>query len=257
MMFPSTTTRRLAARGWDSDHFGFPVAQIDSPELQVPELENVLHAAELQGVRLVYWPAQPGVQVPPPLLRQYGGALVDRKVTYGKELAAEQEQRDAPAAAARVREYPPGPATPRLVELAVQAGGHSRFRVDARIPQERCEALYALWMQRSALRELAGTVLVAGEEVAPAGMITVSVDDGCGSIGLIAVAPEARGQGIASELLLAAHRWMQDQGAGRATVVTQQTNLPACRLYERAGYRPVDVKHFYHFWLPERGRRAA
>ena len=65
----------------------------------------------------------------------------------------------------------------------------------------------------------------------------------------VAVAAEVRGKGIGSALMHAAHRWMQHRGAREAQVVTQLVNLPACRLYERSGYRLSRVQHYFHFWL--------
>jgi ribosomal protein S18 acetylase RimI-like enzyme len=114
--------------------------------------------------------------------------------------------------------------------------------------------MYRLWIERSLRGEMADAVLVAdlsnGTLSAPlAGLISLEETAGTGSIGLIAVAQEARGRGVGTALLAAAHRWMLARGAQQARVVTQADNLPACRLYERAGYRLADVRHVFHFWL--------
>jgi dTDP-4-amino-4,6-dideoxy-D-galactose acyltransferase len=49
-------------------------------------------------------------------------------------------------------------------------------------------------------------------------------------------------------LIRGAHNWMRSRGAREARVVTQMINAPACRLYERAGYRQASVQNIYHFW---------
>jgi dTDP-4-amino-4,6-dideoxy-D-galactose acyltransferase len=247
----------LRPLAWDSDHFGFPVAQITEPCLPQALLENALLAARRRGVHLVYWPAHPQQTQPAALLRHFGGLLVDQKVTYQATLAGPVA--DGSSSLARelmVGEYPKGRATSALVDLAVAAGAYSRFRVDPRLPTATYVSLYEMWMQRSTSHELADTVLVALRRDNPevlVGMVTVSAKGHIGHIGLIAVAPAVRGHGVGLKLLEAAHAWMLGHDAAQARVVTQLANRPACRLYERAGYRAVDVKHVYHFWIAAAG----
>jgi len=50
------------------------------------------------------------------------------------------------------------------------------------------------------------------------------------------VAPEARGQGVAAALLAEAVRWSGARGAQALQLGVNCANLPAVRLYERAGF---------------------
>jgi dTDP-4-amino-4,6-dideoxy-D-galactose acyltransferase len=149
-----------------------------------------------------------------------------------------------------VREYPVAPATPALLSLAVAAGAYSRFRLDPLIPAAKFVGLYETWMRRSATRELADAVVVAHRHDPQdlLGVVTLAVVEDVGHIGLLAVAPAARGHGLGRALLDGAHLRMRERGAARARVVTQLANLPACRLYQRAGYDVSAVQHVYHFW---------
>jgi dTDP-4-amino-4,6-dideoxy-D-galactose acyltransferase len=245
---------------WDSEHFGFRVAHINRPRLPEAQLAAALRLARKQGTQLVCWPACPEQPVPAPLVQEFRGLLADRKVTYQKALSAAAEM-DAGESCADVviRPYPQGPAAPDLVDLAIAAGVYSRFRVDGRVPAAKFAGLYETWMERSTRRELADAVLVAVPKAQPdrfVGMVTVSQAGGRAHIGLIAVAGSARGRGLGLQLVHAAHRWMQESGAMEATVITQLANRPACRLYARAGYHVVDVKHVYHFWTGTSGHAA-
>jgi GNAT superfamily N-acetyltransferase len=236
---------------WDSQHFGFPVAQIASPTLSDAELRDALRQARAYGTRLVYWATRPDRPVPDALLREYGGVLADRKLTFRAELSSPACFPTPPVAGIQVQEYPPGPASDGLQGLALAAGHLSRFIVDPRMPRQQAENLYRTWMQRSARHELADAVFAAVESANPGdhvGMVTVSLKQAAGWIGLIAVAERLRGRGIGALLLREAHRWMVNQGATEAFVVTQETNVGACKLYESAGYRRHDLQHFYHFW---------
>ena len=249
---------------WECDHFGFPVAQLTRAQLTDDALAAALGLARERGIRLLVWAAPDGRRVPDTLLKEYDGTLVDRKATFHRLLQAEETGHDpAPADRCRVEPYGEPRPSPALDELAISAGVFSRFRVDRRLPQEKFESMYRRWIERSVSGELADAVLVAtvaDRDDAPqdslAGMVTLSEAEGIGSIGLIAVAGAHRGLGIGSRLMHAAHQWMRDRDAHEATVVTQMANAPACRLYERFGYRVSRLQHYYHFWPPAGSRHA-
>jgi dTDP-4-amino-4,6-dideoxy-D-galactose acyltransferase len=240
----------LQSLPWDSQHFGFPVASLDGPELGDAELLEWLHAARRGHVKLVYWAAAPGRVVSQPLLDEFGGLLVDRKITFQVDLRALGSDVRA-VAACRITKHSRGEPSPAVVRLAVAAGVYSRFRLDPRIPRLSFERLYENWIVRSVHGELADMVLIAGRDSSagdPAGLITISVNEGQGSIGLIAVDESARGRGIGRSLIHAAHRWLLRRQAQRVTVVTQLENVAACRLYESCGYQHADLRDRYHFW---------
>jgi dTDP-4-amino-4,6-dideoxy-D-galactose acyltransferase len=251
---PSHSPGNLAPLEWESAHFGHPVAQIGPAQLSDSELADALSAARRAGVARVVCSAPVGREISSDLLTRYGGMLADRKVTFTRPLDASQQQ---PAAACEAIEYRNAVPSADLVELALASGIYSRFRIDPRIPAERFEAMYRIWIARSVAGELADAVLVvpldnrARQSLASqrlAGMITISLRPREASIGLVAVAETARGRGVGQALLRAAHAWMRSHGAPRASVVTQLTNEPACRLYQRAGYEAETVQHVYHFW---------
>jgi ribosomal protein S18 acetylase RimI-like enzyme len=184
------------------------------------------------------------------LLHEFTGSLTDRKVTYLAELAKDMALSQEEISTWGIYEYPRSAPTHRLIQLAIASSASSRFRADSRIPAEKTDRLYSIWMNRSTSGEMADAVLVArsrstGNEI---GMITISIHGGMGQIGLIAVSEEARGQGIGLRLLRAAHWYMLQRGARRSSVVTQMVNTAACRLYERGGYGIHDLQHYYHFW---------
>jgi dTDP-4-amino-4,6-dideoxy-D-galactose acyltransferase len=255
-------TPALVRRDWECEHFGFSVAQISQANLNDAELVETLRLARDGGIRLAVWPTTETREVPGEITTEFAGALVDRKATFTRSLGAspatetvdETTDQHCPG----VFPYTASAPSSALIGLAIAAGKFSRFRVDPAFPQEKFLAMYRLWIERSVRGELADMVLVAAAdlidnpervELDPAGMVTLAESGGVGQIGLIAVAGAMRGRGIGSALITAAHRWMQARGAVKTQVVTQLANLPACRLYERAGYQLARVQNFYHFWL--------
>ncbi len=246
----------LARLDWECSHFGYCVAQLANPDLTDAELAASLRLACREGVRLLVWPTVGGREVPRALLDEFAGTLVDRKATFCRQLVPviAEDPPDSGVKSPVVR-YTATTVSMALAELAISAGVYSRFHVDRHFTDERFEAMYRRWIERSVTGEMADIVLVVPRDHRDGavgqglgGMITLSESGGVASIGLVAVATAVRGTGIGSALMHAAHRWMQHRGASEAQVVTQLANLPACRLYERSGYRLSRVQHYYHFW---------
>ena len=53
------------------------------------------------------------------------------------------------------------------------------------------------------------------------------------------VDPEARGRGIAGDLIRAVAGWTLERGSTRVVLFVQEANEPAQQLYARAGFRPT------------------
>jgi ribosomal-protein-alanine N-acetyltransferase len=62
----------------------------------------------------------------------------------------------------------------------------------------------------------------------------------------LAVIPEARGRGIGTKLLAHALAWAISEGAERSLLEVRESNVPARRLYESAGYSVVAVRSAYY-----------
>lgn len=63
----------------------------------------------------------------------------------------------------------------------------------------------------------------------------------------LAVAPEARRQGIAEALVLALIRALKAHGVTSLTLEVRASNLPARALYEKLGFASVGVRRNYYF----------
>lgn len=71
-----------------------------------------------------------------------------------------------------------------------------------------------------------------------------------GSIGLITVAEEAQGRGFGLKLAAyAVKTLLKDWGCAGVEVVTQKNNVPACRTYEKLGFKIFDNSTWMHKWI--------
>jgi GNAT superfamily N-acetyltransferase len=90
-------------------------------------------------------------------------------------------------------------------------------------------------------------VYLARRSGRPEGCLVVTEHRGNANIDLVAVVPEARGQGIAGRLLAHALADAAERGVRTGTLVSTKAGRP---VYERVGYRPVGVLEMWE-------RRAA
>ena len=235
---------------WDTNFFGFTVARILPCRLSEKELCEILEDMKRNNVRLAYWASDPEDEVSQTCARNSNAILVDRKTTYLIE-SRDINLRSSLMCTSEllVDEYLELRSTPELEDLAVQAGLYSRFKLDMLIPENKFVELYKIWIRRSVNKDIARKVFVARRDGKIAGMVTVGEKDGRADIGLIAVDASLRGKNAGIALVQVAQAWGVREGYPSAQVVTQGDNIPACRFYEKCGYRVDKVENIYHFWI--------
>jgi len=242
---------------WDSAHFGFPVARINS-SVAFWSLDGIAERMRNHGIVLAYFNV--GTRVPSisdEALSRLGGRLVDQRVTYTARLTSDDWANLEPELDHdhfHIAEYRSVEVASSLRRLALESGAFSRFRLDPQIPQGVFEAIYDAWIRRSVAREIADEVLTANEDDRIIGFVTVRAGGPLGEIGLLAVDASARGRGVGLSLVRAAHSAMLRHGCTQARVATQKDNLGACAVYQSAGYVVSEVERVYHFWLLLPGR---
>ncbi len=136
---------------------------------------------------------------------------------------------------------------PVLRELAASAHTNSRFWRDPGFARERCAELYSIWIERD-LHELA-TVFVPGPVGEPRGYVTATYFSGKPAVGLLAVAPSARRQGLGKRLMLHAFEHVRAAGHQRMGFITQGPDNIALRLYESLGSRVERLEVWHHLWF--------
>ena len=133
---------------------------------------------------------------------------------------------------------------------------HTRFHFDPGLSAADTARMHQCWIENCLAGRAADVVLVAVAEGRVAGYITGQVDPRAqphlgeerGSIGLFAVAADARGQGLGRALLHAAQRWLGERAIERAEVGTESINYSALQAYVRAGFRIVQSSLTLHRW---------
>ncbi|WLE98289.1 MAG: GNAT family N-acetyltransferase [Candidatus Electrothrix communis] len=136
-----------------------------------------------------------------------------------------------------------------MIDLAIESGIYSRFKLDENIDEIKFNDLYKKWIVNSVKKEIAAGVLIYEIDNKLAGLITFDKSHGVGKIGIIAVDKCYRRRSVGSFLLTAAEYYLYEAGCDKITIATQDCNKAACQLYEKNGYHIDGAEYVYHIWL--------
>jgi ribosomal protein S18 acetylase RimI-like enzyme len=228
---------------FDSRLFEIPIARVTATRLDEPTLTAALDACRADGIRCAYLLLDADDARGAALAQAAGFVLRDVRVELDRPVGA-READGLPDGIATVGEDADG----ALDALARAAFTGTRFAVDPGFPPERCGELYAAFLRRGLDGGEERTTLALEDR---SGLIVCHLDraHGVGTIELVAVADGARGRGGGGVLVHAAIATFARAGLARAEVVTQAANVPAQRLYQRAGFRTARTGLWFHRWF--------
>ena len=224
---------------WDSDFFKLRIGKVVIASEREMDTLKEISASIKNSFDLVYVFSSPGVQV---VLANC--SLVDQKVVYKKSLIS-----PIPLSDSHVSEYKEKRVSEGLLGLALDSGVYSRFNLDKNLPDGSYERLYARWIEQSVNHQNATCVFCYMLDGNPRGLVTLSIKGQHGDIGLVSTHPLFRGRGIGIAMLKHVEHFCAHQGVKELFVPTQKHNLPACHLYEKAGFSEVSCTNVWHWWL--------
>lgn len=136
----------------------------------------------------------------------------------------------------------------QLYELALISSHCSRFKIDTHFKEGECERLYRCWIEKSVCGLMSDYVFCYSINNSIVGMVTLKIEIGYGTIGLIAVNPKVQSKGIGTALLNAVKRALKQQNIPKLYVATQMNNQQACFFYERNNMTTNKITAIYHYW---------
>jgi dTDP-4-amino-4,6-dideoxy-D-galactose acyltransferase len=231
---------------WDSAFFGMSIARARASRVDAAAAAALLEWCRAHAIDCLYFLRAAGDSDTRQVLESSGFAGVDERVTL--------ELRRPPGAATAPGDTRPArPAdVPRLRAIAAVSHQDSRFYKDGHFDRLKCDELYRTWIERSC-NGWADHVLVAEREGSPAGYLTVHLRGSEeAALGLMAVAPEFRRQGVAASLMAGAFAWLDGRSITRVSVVTQGSSVAPLELYRKLGFRISCREAWHHRWLGER-----
>lgn len=227
---------------WDSDFFKYKIAKIEIDGLSI-DLIDQLNSLKSSDYTLIYLFSKKELNISNSDLVNFNPILVDKKITYEKKLSNVSSRYDK-----NIYRYNRDIIDNKLIELAVQSGEYSRFKIDNRIGYKKFRELYEIWIKNSVQKKPAKETLIYHLNDIK-GFVIVGEKRNKAWIDLIAVDETTRGKGIGTKLIIAAESWAKSKGCTEMRVVTQQANLKACKFYEKHGYQLMKKEYVYHIWL--------
>jgi ribosomal protein S18 acetylase RimI-like enzyme len=207
------------------------------------ELRRLTDQLKHQDIELAYYSSVSPLPHNLMVSDTYVLKLVDKKTTYEKAIHKNIAFDNS------VLPYGNDWPEPKLIELAIESGRYSRFKVDEKIGINKFRELYRTWIVNSVNKKIAKEVLVYRINETIAGFVTLGEKHSRAEIGIIAVEAINRGKGIGRSLMRSAESWFAAHSHFDVIqVVTQGANLAACKLYEHCGYRVGRLEYVYHFW---------
>lgn len=131
-----------------------------------------------------------------------------------------------------------------VVELAEKSYKDSRFRVPWFTERQK-NSFYGKWAENAILALFDDVCLIIKQKEQLQGFITLKKVNETLSIGLIAVAADHQGQGVAKTLMALASSYAIEHGCLKVTVATQLSNIVAANLYIRNGFQLQQTS----YWL--------
>lgn len=229
---------------WDSEFFGLRIARVESSAFEERSAEDILRQARGESIECLYLLVDAANSESVRAAERVGFSLVDVRVT--RDCTTHREN---PGGLPEMTDLCREEDIASLVGIARGSHRDSRFYHDPRFSDERCDDLYATWIE-NACRGSAAGVVVLRDEGRAVGYITCEIPQaGLGVLGLVAISEEKRGMGYGVRLFNGAMGWLAGQGCSRIRAVTQARNIAATRAYEANGFRTVSVENSYHLWL--------
>ena len=229
---------------WDSNFFERRIARLNRSRLDEAILADSLEWCNHNRIDCLYFLADSDHPETPQRAAQNDFLLTDVRVRLARSMVGEQEK--APAGRT-IRLAQEGDLV-LLRSIAKTAHTDTRFYFDQHFDRAKCDLLYETWIENS-LRGFAQAVWVGKCEGKASAYLTGHLQGEEAHIGLVGVSQEHRSKGLASGLIQQFLSWSGEQGALRATVVTQGRNVAAQRLYQHNGFRTESLQLWYHRWF--------
>jgi dTDP-4-amino-4,6-dideoxy-D-galactose acyltransferase len=221
---------------WDTNFFGYNIGKL----LVSEDLDIEKFKTEASPYKLVYVFSKK-------MLHDANIDLVDKKVVFMRQVFPKnsKEKFNNRIEFFDENKYDRN----QLVDLALQSGVYSRFKLDKNFKNQEYTKLYSEWVNKCMDRKSEFDILVALNDNNIIGFTTLSkVNEELADIGLVAVDQNFRGQGVGTELLSETIMRASQKSFGNIQVVTQMDNLPAVNLYEKLNFGIQEISFIFHYW---------
>lgn len=230
---------------WDSKFFNKRIARITTDTMSELEATAIEDWAIKEKIDCLYYLAGGQEKGATVAAENHGFHFVDLRVTHKKDLTKPEKEFIPQWHIHHADEKD----LPILKTMAKEAFQLSRFHIDKQFDQNRADELYEVWIEND-LCTKGHDVWVISIDGQLGAYTSVSVKtETHAQIGLVGTQSDWRGKGLSLELQRFISHELREEGIEELEVVTQGRNIPAQRLYQRAGYFIHSIDLWYHKWF--------
>lgn len=234
---------------WDSEIFGFPVAQIAEMRVAGPkqawaDLSPFLAWLEQESIHLA------SCRLPQDRLHE--SMLLERAGFRFVEMVLHPHLADLqayPCAPQELRvERADDADLPAIEEMAAQAFGHERFHTDPRLNRTLADRRYRVWVRNSHDHPTQRLYKISDGAELVAFFVTENQPDGLCYWHLTAISPAFQGRGYGKRVWREMLYFHQREGMARIGTTIAARNTPVLNLYASLGFRFQPPEMTLH-WL--------
>jgi len=234
---------------WDTDFFGFPVAQIAKNRLSPNERDYVDEFCRENKVRLLQFKCDAHHRPSVLAAEEYDFHLADVRMSYRRKLDVRSLERPNSPEGVLFRRANKDDVS-ILMDITTGLFTHSRYFFDANFPRDRVKEFYRSWIEKAVHGESDDLAWVISNSLLPQGFCSIAYcDERQARIGLVGINPSVMGQGLGGLLMSNVLVSLVEHGVEEVSVVTQGRNYGAQRLYQRAGFLIDQIEIYYHRWF--------
>lgn len=229
---------------WDSDFFGLEVYRlmVSEPEYDIQSITKTIDSIE-GDIFYIFHDGDDTVSSKELFSKEPNDIKINFSIDLTKFKIDEQTSDDV-----AIERFSPSDSVEQLYQLAYQSGHKSRFKTDSHFSKENFESLYRIWVDNSISHKIADYVFVSKQNGDINGFITLKINNGEASIGLIAVDSKSKRLGIGRKLVNKAIYTLRYHSVNKLYVATQKANVGACQFYRNLGFEIETVTSIYHIW---------
>lgn len=231
---------------WDSQHWGFPVGRLQGSYLSLKRAGKAFNWCKKHRVRCLYFAAAGSCAQTLAQAKKMGFQYVDVKLVLENKLVKSKKEKKVNANIRTAQEVD----LANLKKLARRSHKDTRFFKDLNFNPAKSRELYAKWVEKDFRENQVFILGKNGSKRNPIGYLTAKIfPSERARINLIAIDSRHQKKKFGSKLLAGVLKILAARGISVVQVATQGSNVPALRLYEKAGFRIVNSKAWFHRWF--------
>lgn len=236
---------------WDTEIFGFPVAQVKSWSVEDMNhfdelLDSLYHALESESVRVVSAKID-NVEETLPLLNSLlkkGFDFIETTIEpYAKLAQVKEYDKPVPLEKATLEDKE------AIKNLAREAFAKDRFHVDSRFPRDKADYRFHYWVENSFKQDELIYVLRGGTGDIQGFFISKEVDKNEVYLSLAGVRKDLQGRGHGFKLYAAMMSHFKSLGYKLASSTISLYNQDVFRLYSGLGFHFRNPRITLHAWF--------